>query len=82
MNHIYGPPVFSGPVSRIVPDSGESIRRHLVRPLQADMLLALSYKAADGCATAETCGVRRRFGCSRLRASTSSGSSRWTSSSA
>ena len=53
--------VFSGPVSRIVPDSGESIRRHLVRPLQADVLLALSYKASDGCATAETCGVRRRL---------------------
>ena len=32
---------FSGWQGRAVPDGGESIRRYLVRPLKADVLLAL-----------------------------------------
>ena len=32
---------FSGGQGRAVPDGGESIRRYLIRPLKADVLLAL-----------------------------------------
>ena len=40
---------FSGWQGRAVPDGGESIRRYLVRPLKADVLLALGYSDRDGC---------------------------------
>ena len=40
---------FSGGQGRAVPDGGESIRRYLIRPLKADVLLALGYSDRDGC---------------------------------
>ena len=42
-------------------DQGASIRRHLVDPLRATLLLSLNYRAEDGCSTAATCGVDQRL---------------------
>ena len=36
-------------------------RRHLLRPLEATALLALSYTDSDGCSTAATCRIRERL---------------------
>ena len=52
---------FSGWQGRNVPDAGESIRRNLLRPLEATALLALSYTDSDGCSTAATCRIRERL---------------------
>ena len=53
---------FSGAQSRKVADAGESIRKYLIRPLKADVLLALCYVARDRCTTVESCRVQERFG--------------------
>lgn len=42
---------------RRVRDQGTGIRAHLVKPLGADVLLALAYRAADSCDSIATCGV-------------------------
>ena len=52
---------FSGWQGRAVPDGGESIRRYLVRPLKADVLLALGYSDRDGCDSAATCRIHERL---------------------
>ena len=52
---------FSGWQGRTVADAGESIRRHMVRPLQADVLLALCYLERDRCTSVSSCRVRERL---------------------
>jgi hypothetical protein len=48
---------FMGWQGRHVRDRGESIRQRMVEPLGADVLLALSYRAEDGCDSVASCGV-------------------------
>eukprot|EP00966_Prymnesium_polylepis_P283520 6550576-Prymnesium_polylepis.1 len=53
---------FSGSQERAeLPDHGESIARNLVRPLRADVLLALSYRPQDNCSTAASCRLAERL---------------------
>lgn len=40
---------------------GRGIRQHLIEPLGADLLLALSYRRDDGCSSFDGCGARQRF---------------------
>ena len=42
-------------------DQGRSIRRHLVEPLRATLLLSLNYRDEDGCSSAATCGLDERL---------------------
>lgn len=43
------------------PGGGQSIRRHLIDPLGANVLLALSLLPSDGCKDEESCVVAERF---------------------
>ena len=52
---------FSGWQGRVAPDGGESIRRYLVRPLKADVLLAFSYLDRDGCDSAVSCHINEKL---------------------
>lgn len=52
---------FPGWLGVNVPDAGESIRRHLVVPLGADVLLAMTYAASDKCRDTASCRVDERL---------------------
>jgi hypothetical protein len=52
---------FPGWLGVNVPDAGESIRRQLVVPLGADVLLALTYAASDKCRDEASCRVNDRL---------------------
>ena len=52
---------FSGWVGVSVEEGGATIARHLLRPLGAETLMALTHLPKDGCGTTEACGLERRF---------------------
>jgi len=43
-----------------IQNGGANIRKNLVEPLGADILLLLTYRTEDGCSSAETCGMLAR----------------------
>lgn len=42
-------------------DRGGSLRQNLIDPLKATLLLALNYRAEDGCSSEHTCGLHERL---------------------
>ena len=42
-------------------DRGRSLRQNLIDPLQASLLMALNYRAEDGCSSEQSCGLHERF---------------------
>lgn len=52
---------YSGWLGVSVHGGGESIRQHVLEPLEADLLLALTHHKNDGCSTSQSCGLARRF---------------------
>lgn len=53
---------FSGWAGVSVSEGGESIRRHLLEPLGAEVLIAMTYKPGlDNCTTNDDCAVHERF---------------------
>ena len=52
---------FSGWMGVSVANGGGSLASHLIRPLQAETLLALTYHPSDGCDSMESCRVAERL---------------------
>ncbi|KAL3894681.1 MAG: hypothetical protein SGPRY_013741, partial [Prymnesium sp.] len=52
---------FSGWLGVSVAEGGKSLADGLIRPLRARVLLALTYHAADGCNSVETCELAKRL---------------------
>jgi len=42
-------------------DRGRSLRQNLIDPLQASLLMALNYRAEDGCSSEQSCGLHERL---------------------
>ena len=45
----------------VVSEQGANLRRHLIEPLHADVLIALTYRASEGCTTVAACGLDSRY---------------------
>ena len=52
---------FSGKVSAVPHNGGESVRTNVIDKLNAQVMMALTYKPTDGCNSVKTCKLEERF---------------------